>query len=197
MSTVGNVLKAIKFLEERTPKYFPRVPRITGEILRVVTFLASSNFDFLRIVDVGAGYGYSTLWLYLGALESSKDFEVLAIEISKRRAEFIRKIADLYGLKNIFVFEEDAKKALSRIEPPIHVVFLDAEKRMYGRYLEIILEKIPLKGIVMAHNVIGFRNTMRKFLAMISDVSKWKTIIFSGDSEGLSISIKIGGDNGY
>lgn len=184
---IRRILDALVYIEKAMPRYFPHIPKITGEILKLATFMTAQHFDRIRIVDIGAGYGYSTLWMYLGAEEAEIPSEVYAVEINSIRAEFIERIVEKYEL-NVRVINADAGEAIRRIQKPMHVVFIDAEKNRYGEFLKMVKPKLVGGSVVMAHNVVGFKEVMGDFLAEISG-EEWRTTIFLYDPEGLSISI--------
>ena len=69
-------------------------------------------------------------------------------------------------------------------------MFLDADKRDYGKYLEMILPKVSSGGVIAAHNVINMANQLQSFLETIRTHPELRTEIVAVGPSGLSISYK-------
>jgi caffeoyl-CoA O-methyltransferase len=107
-----------------------------------------------EVLEVGAGRGYSTLWLaagvrYLGG-------RVLSLEKNPETAAvWHRNVADA-GLEGwAELIEGDALETLARIDDVFDVVFLDAAKDEYERYFELARTKLEPGGLVVADNVLS------------------------------------------
>ena len=76
---------------------------------------------------------------------------------------------------------------------PVDFVFLDAWKRDYKRFLDLVTPRLTTRGLFLAHNVVNKQAEMRDFLDAIHNDSRWLTSIVRPGSEGMSISLKLEG----
>jgi predicted O-methyltransferase YrrM len=107
-----------------------------------------------EVLEVGAGRGYSTLWLaagvrYLGG-------RVLSVEKDPHAAqEWRRNVAEADLDDWAELVEGDALEAIPEIPDVFDVVFLDAAKAEYERYFELVRGKLEPGAVVIADNVIS------------------------------------------
>jgi len=85
----------------------------------------------------------------------------------------------------------DAFKEIPKIAGEVDFVFLDAWKRDYKRFFDIVLPRLSPGGLFLAHNVVNKQNEMRDFLAAIRDNPALFTAIVTPSSEGMSVSYKV------
>lgn len=112
-----------------------------------------------EVLEVGAGRGYSTLWLgagvrYLGG-------RVLSLEQDPETAAAWRRNVAEAGLEEwVELIEGDALETLAAIEDVFDVVFLDAAKDEYERYFELARTKVEPGALVLADNVLSHEDTL-------------------------------------
>jgi predicted O-methyltransferase YrrM len=70
-------------------------------------------------------------------------------------------------------------------------VFLDAWKRDYKRFFDLLLPRLRPRALFLAHNVVNKQAEMRDFLDAIEKNPKLLTSIVSPSSEGISVSYKV------
>jgi predicted O-methyltransferase YrrM len=112
-----------------------------------------------EVLEIGAGRGYSSIWLgagvrYLGGrlLSLEKDPETAAA--------WRRNVADA-GLEEwVELVEGDALETLEGLEDVFDVVFLDAGKDEYERYFGLARAKVEPGGLVLADNVLSHEDTL-------------------------------------
>ena len=56
--------------------------------------------------------------------------------------------------KNIIQYTGDALEIIPKINSKFDLIFLDADKENYNKYLEIIIPKLNKKGILISDNVL-------------------------------------------
>ena len=124
----------------------PAVGRLTGSALRML--VAATRAE--RVLEVGGNVGYSALWLSSG-LGPSGTLETIEVKPElARRAEANFQEAGLGGRARVHVGL--ALDVLPRLEGPFDVVFLDAVKAEYERYLDLALPKLRPGAVVAADN---------------------------------------------
>jgi predicted O-methyltransferase YrrM len=106
------------------------------------------------VLEVGAGRGYSTIWLaagvrYLGG-------RVLSLERHGETAAAWRENVAEAGLEEwADLVEGDALETLEQIEDVFDVVFLDAQKDEYERYFAVVRRLVEPGGVIVADNVLS------------------------------------------
>jgi caffeoyl-CoA O-methyltransferase len=112
-----------------------------------------------EVLEVGAGKGYSSIWLgagvrYLGGrvLSLEKDPETVAA--------WRRNVADAGLDQWVELVEGDALETLAGIEDVFDVVFLDAAKDEYERYFDLVRGRVEPAALVVADNVLSHEETL-------------------------------------
>ena len=72
-------------------------------------------------------------------------------------------------------------------------VFVDAWKRDYKRFFDVLFPRLRPHGLFLAHNVVNKQGEMRDFLAAIHTHPAAMTTIVSPSVEGMSVTYKIEG----
>jgi predicted O-methyltransferase YrrM len=131
------------------PPAFPVAPT-TGRFLFGLVAPQTSCL----VLEVGAGRGYSTVWLaagvrYLGG-------RVLSLERHGETATAWRENVTEAGLEEwAELVEGDALETLEQIEDVFDVVFLDAQKDEYERYFALVRHLVEPGGVIVADNVLS------------------------------------------
>jgi caffeoyl-CoA O-methyltransferase len=115
-----------------------------------------------EVLEIGAGRGYSTIWLAAGARILGG--RVLSLERDPGCiADWRRNIAEA-GLEDTAeLVEGDALETLRRIEDVFDVVFLDAAKSQYEELFQLARGKLEPGGLVVADNVISHLETLKAY----------------------------------
>jgi predicted O-methyltransferase YrrM len=103
-----------------------------------------------RVLEIGGGFGYSTLWLADGA---APDGVVETIEADPSHAATLREHAEQYGfVDRVVVHEGTDADVLPGLQPPYDLAFYDAE--IPGPELVDHLQRLLRPGgIVIASNI--------------------------------------------
>lgn len=109
-----------------------------------------------RILEVGTLGGYSGCWLARGLGE---DGRLITLEFEKLHAEIAQKNFEIAGLEHkVEVINDDAAKAMQNFidvdAEKFDVIFLDADKQSYPRYLRLALELSHQGTLIIADNVV-------------------------------------------
>lgn len=128
-----------------------RVPIIQPEVAQWLrTFLAVRSYE--RILEVGTAIGYSTSVL----TESSGPSAIVdTIEIDPEKVELARNNLEHLGLSGkVNLHCGDAKDILEQLQGPYDLVFLDAAKGQYLRFLKQIEPMLADQAVVISDNVL-------------------------------------------
>jgi len=127
---------------------YANVPAADGRMLRVL----AESVNAKQVLEIGTSTGLSGLWFSL-ALERTGG-RLTTLELDPRRAALARehfKRAGVDGL--VTLIEGDAHKNIGKVQGPVDVVFIDAEKDGYVDYLNRVLPLVRPGGLILAHNV--------------------------------------------
>lgn len=181
----------------------PDLGRLLGEIKRADTdLLAVSEEDgrFLRLMvttsratralEVGGANGYSAIWIGLGLRQTGGT--LTTIEYDPVRARTLTENIRRARLSDIVtVVSGDAFSAVPTLTGPFDFVFLDAWKRDYKRFFDLLFPRLVPRGLLLAHNVVNKQSEMKDFLAAIQNDDAVMTTIVSPSGEGMSVSVKL------
>ena len=157
-----------------------------GRFLRVM--IASSGAK--RALEIGGANGYSAIWIGLGLRETGG--HLTTIEFDPARATAAGRNIRRAGLADVVtVVTGDAFKEIPKIAGEVDFVFLDAWKRDYKRFLDLLLPRLNPGGLFLAHNVVNKQDEMRDFLSAIREHPALFTAIVTPSGEGMSVSYKL------
>lgn len=156
-----------------------------GEFLRVLVAASGTR----RALEIGAASGYSAIWIGLGLRETGG--RLTTIEYDPARAREARANIARAGLSDIVeVVAGDAFKIIPTLDGPFDFVFLDAWKKDYQRFFDLVFPRLPKGGLFVAHNVVNKRDEMADFLKTIHTHPDLFTSIVAPSGEGVSVSWK-------
>jgi predicted O-methyltransferase YrrM len=178
---VQKVLSAIKSQDQGQLA----VSEEDGRFLRVL--IATSKAK--RALEIGGASGYSAIWIGMGLRETGGT--LVTIEYDPTRAKELADNIKRAGLSDIVtVVPGDAFAHLPTMSGSFDFVFLDAWKKDYKRFLDLMLPRLDKGGLFVAHNVVNKKSEMGDFLDAIWKTPALWTTIVSPSSEGMSVSVK-------
>ena len=156
-----------------------------GRFLRVMIAARGAK----RVLEIGGASGYSAIWMGLGVRDTGG--RVVTIEYDAARAKELSENVRRAGLTDVVqVVAGDAFQQIPKLGGTFDFVFLDAWKKDYKRFFDLVYPRLDKGGLFLAHNVVNKRNEMGDFLdAVQKHPSLWTTIV-SPSSEGISVSLK-------
>lgn len=112
----------------------------------------------LHILELGAFTGYSTICLSRGL---QKGGSIDTIEVYDELEDIIRGgfrragLIDVAGREDIaHLHIGDAKKIIHTLDKIYDIVYIDANKREYKEYYDLVFDKIRPGGYILADNVL-------------------------------------------
>ena len=117
---------------------------------------------------------------------------LVTIEYDAARAKELADNIRRAGLSDIVqVVTGDAFEQIPKLTGTFDFVFLDAWKKDYKRFFDMVYPRLDTRGLFLAHNVVNKRNEMGDFLeAVQKHPSLWTTIV-SPSGEGMSVSMRM------
>ena len=157
-----------------------------GRFLRVLVVSSGTK----RALEIGAADGYSAIWIGLGLRQTGG--RLTTIEYDPARARSAAANIRRAGLSDIVtIVPGDAFEQIPKLAGAVDFVFLDAWKRDYKRFFDLLLPRLEPRGLFLAHNVVNKQSEMRDFLAAIQNDPALFTAIVTPSSEGMSVSYKL------
>ena len=167
-----------------------------GRILSMISNLTKPKY----ILEIGTYTGYSSLCLAEGM---KNDGELHTIDKNEELYDFQREYFNKSGYGDkIFQHLGNALELIQTINKKFDLIFLDADKENYTKYLELLVNKLNANGILVTDNVLwSGKVTMPisdedlstqgidKFNKLLNQRSDMETIILP-IRDGISISRK-------
>ncbi len=146
-----------------------------------------------RGVEVGAANGYGAINMGIAFERTGGHLYSLAIDSNRVKA-FRENVRQMGLEKTVTCIEGDALQILPTLEGEFDFVFIDAIKRDYMKYFQILEPKLTPGAVVVGDNVIKSGRAMADFLEYIQNSPDYDTVIIRASMEkgdGMSISYKI------
>ena len=156
-----------------------------GKFLRLL--IASTGRK--RALEIGGASGYSAIWMAQGLRATGG--KLVSIEYDAARAKELAENIKRAGLSDVVqVVAGDAFVEIPKLQGTFDFVFLDAWKKDYKKFFELVYPRLDKGGLFTAHNVVNKRSEMGDFLDAIQrNPSLWTTIV-APSGEGISLSWK-------
>ncbi len=121
-----------------------------GRILKMLTMMINPR----RVLEIGTYAGYSALSIAEGL--SRPDAMVDTIEVEEELEDFITahlKSSPYASRINLYI--GDAMEIIPRIDQGLwDIVYIDANKRTYVEYFNLVIDRIPHGGYIIADNTL-------------------------------------------
>lgn len=187
------ILEKISELE-KTRKDFWNIPHESANFINML--IKTKNMK--NVLEIGTSNGYSAIWI-CDALAITGG-HLVSLEFWQKRidlAEENLKYCDLFDFITIklgsaldsirHLTPADFKKEES-IE--LDMVFIDANKKEYIKYFELVHPLIKKGGIILADNVTSHQESTKEYVDAITHHSDYQTQLLPFDG-GLLMSVKV------
>jgi len=192
----------VRTADPPTPGLNPKVQAVLDDIRKADTgqlAISAEDGRFLRLLvatnrtkqalEIGAASGYSAIWIGMGLRETGG--RLVTIEYDSQRAKEAADNVARAGFSDIVqVVPGDAFKQIPKVEGQFDFVFLDAWKRDYQKFFDMVFPRMPKGGLFVAHNVLNKKSEMPDFLNTIETRSDLFSTIVAPSGEGVSVSWK-------
>ena len=154
---VRAVLERLEAEEQRPPGV--AVAPTTGRFL----FSVVAPQTDCEVLEIGAGHGYSTIWLAAGVrnlggriLSLERDHECIAA--------WRHNMAEAGLEETVELVDGDARETLAIIDDVFDVVFLDAANKMYEELFQLARDKLEPGALVIADDVVLHADTLQPYV---------------------------------
>ena len=129
---------------------YPRM--CSGHLQGRLLSMLSSMINPRRVLELGAYTGYSALCLAEGLTE---DGRLHTIEVDdEMEDELLELFATAPGGDRISLHIGDAEEIIGTIDEVWDLVFIDANKRRYVEYLDLVVPRVRPGGFIIADNTL-------------------------------------------
>ena len=204
------VLKVLAEIEQKARNDFlPSIGPIKGKIVVDVI----KNHKPKKVLEIGTLHGYSAILIantMLGYIYGKEKFDIdfkssepilISVEKDEKLATIARNNIESSGLsKLIQVINGDAIEEIPKLKSKFSMIFLDATKSEYLKYLQLIEEGglLNKKAVVIEDNVIMYENEMKDYLDYVRNSGKYisrttkTTLEFTKNvSDALEVSVNV------
>jgi predicted O-methyltransferase YrrM len=121
---------------------------LQGRILKMICRLVRPR----RIMEIGTYTGYATLCMAEGI---DGDARIHTIEIDVEMEDFMMKyIARSPHKDKIKVHFGDAMDIIPTLDETFDMVFIDADKRLYSDYYDLVFPRLGTNGVIVVDNTL-------------------------------------------
>lgn len=104
------------------------------------------------ILEIGTFTGYSALCFAEGMAEDGK---LITIDKNEELEDRVRAHFEAAGMSQRIDYRiGDATQIIPTLDMMFDLIFIDADKENYSNYYDMVIDKLNLKGIILADNVL-------------------------------------------
>ena len=149
---------------EKTQKDFWNIPRKTAVLIN--TFVKMMNIQ--NALEIGTSNGYSGLWISKALKKTGG--KLTTIEFYEKRQSIAIENFKKCGVNDIIKpLQGSACEIIEKLpsEEKFDFVFIDANKREYIKYFELIKPHLTDKALIVADNIISHSEKVQDFIEAI------------------------------
>ena len=171
--------------------------RIEGGFLSAISRMMRPQ----RILELGVFTGYSTVCLAEGLAEGGR---MDSIEINDELEDIIREAYGKAGITDkVNLLLGDAVDIVPTLQGPYDIIYIDANKRQYPQYWDLVADKVRPGGVIIADNTTWDGKVIKEptprdvqsvgimhFNDMVSKDSRFRTVMFP-IRDGITLAIRL------
>lgn len=176
------ILKEIE--DQAEERNWPIIGREKGKVLIDVC----QEHNPRRVLELGALVGYSSTMIAANLEETSR---VISIEINPENAELSRINQVRAGVADqCEVIVGDALEVIPTLDGQFDMVFIDAVKEDYLRYLQLAEPKMAANAVVVADNVLKFADDVKPYLDYVRNSGRYESSYHEFGDDAVEVSIR-------
>lgn len=146
---------------EKTQKDFWNIPRKTGVLIN--TFIKMMNIQ--SALEIGTSNGYSGLWISKALKQTGGKLTTIEF-YEKRQSIAIENFTKCGVIDIVRPLQGDACETISNFDKDekFDFVFIDANKREYVKYFELIKPHLTKKALIIADNITSHAEKVQTFI---------------------------------
>lgn len=105
-----------------------------------------------NVLEIGTYTGYSALCFAEGLQEGGR---VITIDVNEELDDLVREYIDKAGMNDRIDYRiGDATEIIPTLTEQFDIVFIDADKKNYCNYYDLVFDKVKKGGYIIADNVL-------------------------------------------
>jgi len=121
---------------------------LQGKTLEIFTKMQKPKV----ILEIGTYTGYSAICMARGLNPSGK---IITLDINDELEEMVRGFFDKSGLASQIDYKlGNALDIIPKLDETFDMVFIDADKKNYTNYYNLVIDKVSPGGLILADNVL-------------------------------------------
>ncbi|MFN5147504.1 MAG: O-methyltransferase [Flavobacteriia bacterium] len=119
-----------------------------GRVLSMLSHMIKPE----NVLEIGTYTGYSALCFAEGIREGGK---VITIDVNEELEDLVREYIDKAGMNDKIDYRiGDAMEIIPTLSEQFDVIFIDADKKNYCNYYDLVFDKVKTGGYIIADNVL-------------------------------------------
>ena len=121
---------------------------LQGRLLAMISHLVRPKV----ILEIGTFTGYSAICLAEGLADNGK---LITIDVNEELESRVRGYFEEAGLASRIDYRiGKALQLLPLVDEELDLVFIDADKANYGKYFDLVIDKVRPGGVILVDNVL-------------------------------------------
>lgn len=142
----------LKDLNRKTHLSVMQPRMLSGHFQGRVLSMLSHMIQPQRILEIGTYTGYSALCFAEGLVPNGK---ITTIDVNEELEDLVREYIEKAGMTNqVEYLIGDATQLIPMLEDEFDIVFIDADKKNYCNYYDLVFDKVRKGGYIIADNVL-------------------------------------------
>ena len=181
--TTQNILTEL----EKTQRQFWNIARVSAEFM----YILIKEENIKNAVEIGTSNGYSGIWLGKALQETGG--HLTTIEYWDKRLSVAKENFKQCGLEDVIIPRQgDACEILNSLPEDFKIdfAFVDANKREYIDYFNLIHTHLKTGGFICCDNVLSHKEKTKEFIDAITGHPDYENVVINLPA-GLSVGRKI------
>ena len=181
----ARIMSVLEDMYENQQRGMMNISPEDGRVLRLLTEAVNAK----NVVEIGTSNGYSAIWFCL-ALRTT-DGKLTTHEIDSYRAALALKNFKRAGVEQIVTLVQgDAHDQVTKLQEPIDILFLDADKAGYLDYLNKLLPLVQPGGLILAHNTSSHGGSMQEYIKAVTTNPDLETVFLHQHGSGIGVTLR-------
>lgn len=148
----GTEAEVLKKLDRETHAKVMMPRMLSGHLQGQFLAMISKMCQPKRILEIGTYTGYSAIYLAQGLTEGGR---LITIDLNEELEQMAKRYWAEAGVSEKIDYRiGNGLELIPDIEGPFDLVFIDADKKNYSNYYDLIIDKMAPGGIILADNVL-------------------------------------------
>jgi predicted O-methyltransferase YrrM len=119
------------------------------------------------VLEIGTYTGYSAICFAEGLQENGK---IITIDVNEELEDLVREyISKSHNSHSIEYIIGDAMQLIPTLEEEFDIVFIDADKKNYCNYYQLVFDKVKKGGYIIADNVLWSGKVLEDYNSLDRD----------------------------